>query len=418
MKKLILESFRNFDSIKYNDWSEFKNKLQNNIKNANGIEDLIQKMDLKYDVYQKISRNIIYHWKDSVSKSILNAISFLQYKIPQPGTKIFPNLAAQTRFLIIAGPGNEQARGLRMLSPFELQRIKNTDPKLKEYNFDLHKDVMKKWVTIGGFYAQTIDPKDEQALRKVNKILQYVWLYVFWQHYSLKKKILNKEIKLPTYLYRGIRAKNIFNRENLKDVVSEIWKKDLTHDLKRKEVIDVLINYIIKNGLNKVSDGKFLSFSASMPISSYFANGEGFIVRVRSKDVRIITSELTEDGLAEKDFVSNKKEKEYIINIPNNYKFSKDDIFIEDLEYFVASQNPLAVNYFSHDDLIAKYDLNGKSIEARYYWSSNTKGSVVFYCDNDYGNGRNNFRKKYGFDPMPSEKNLSQISNFTITKKK
>ena len=67
--------------------------------------------------------------------------------------------------------------------------------------------------------------------------------------------------------------------------------------------------------------------------AKYFSDNEGIVVRVEASKVEIITSEKTEKLLAKTDYVSKKREQEYIIRIPNNYKFKKDDITITDEDY-------------------------------------------------------------------------------------
>ena len=136
---------------------------------------------------------------------------------------------------------------------------------------------------------------------------------------------------------------------------------------------------------------------------------------VDPKKVQIITSELTEPGFDEKDYVSNKKEREYIVKIPRNYQFKKEDFIITDLEALIGDKNPLAVSFLDHDDKKATYTLDGHEIIARFYWNNaGTKGSIVFNVDGRYSESRQYCKKEFGFDPMPTPENISKISNFKM----
>lgn len=186
--------------------------------------------------------------------------------------------------------------------------------------------------------------------------------------------------------------------------------------MKRKEAIDIIIDYIIKNGLQKIAVGKMLSFTASKPIASYFTNGEGIIISVDTSKVEIVTSEKTDPLFDQPDYVSGKKEREYIVKIPSGYKFKREDIIIEDLDYLVAEQNPLSVQFFDHDNKNADYDMDGHHIRAHFRWNSaGTNGSVYFEIDNGYSESRSYCKKEYGFDPMPTKENLDKITNFKVT---
>jgi hypothetical protein len=333
--------------------------------------------------------------------------------------------------LIVASGGLESrnvfgdvnsTNGLRFLNRFtDLEKIKNTNPKSTKYDFDLHKDVVKRWVDFDGIPAYTIT--NNLSIKKVNNIVQYVWLYSFYHHYKIKKD----KPKLPKNLYRGIRVfqglkgKEI---EQLRKVSQEQAKGiDDKHTTWVKTFIDNLIQFIVEKGMSKISDGKFLSFTESRDIAAYFANKEGIILRVDPTKVKIVTSPKTEEFFGEVDYVSGKKEKEYIIEIPVNYKFTIDDIEIVDGDYWIGANSPLSVQFFDHDDKKANYELDGIRIESQYVWRSNTSGGIVFNnLDSkgyeSWGISRREFKKKFNVDPMPTEENLNRIKDFKISNTK
>ena len=138
-----------------------------------------------------------------------------------------------------------------------------------------------------------------------------------------------------------------------------------------------------------------------------------------TKKVQIVSSPKTEEFFQEADYVSGKKEKEYIIKVPANYKFTKDDIEIVHGDYWEGANNPLAVQYFDHDNRKANYELDGLNIEAQYVWKNNTNGGIVFRNKSDerdwFGHSRREFKKLYNVDPMPTEDNLDKVKDFVIS---
>ena len=433
--EFLNEKYGNFeDSIPYTDWTDFKEKLKSAIQTGfKTEEELVSLMGMDYFKYTKIRENMIMNWKDSVSKSLLHSVAQIGQKIPKKGANIFKDLKQQTQFLILASNGlrmnnvfgaSTGVSGLNMIYPTDLQRIKNKDPKNTKFDFDLKKDVMKNFVDFNGVPAYTVFTKvsdlqpdrAEKALKRVNEVVQYVWLYAFYHHYKIKKD----KPKLPKYLYRGIRS-GWLEGEIIEDLKNKAQKNksDSNKDYQKK-YIDSLIDYIVKNGISKISTGKLLSFTESRDIAAYFANKEGIILRVDPKKVQIVSSPKTEEFFQEADYVSGKKEKEYIIKVPANYKFTKDDIEIVHGDYLESENNPLSVQFFDHDNRKANYELDGLNIEAQYVWSSNTVGRIVFRNYSDDGRGRwgmsrREFKKTFNVDPMPTEDNLDRIKDFKIS---
>lgn len=411
--------------IEYTSWNDFNDKINAAIDSGFSDEkELLEKVGFSFELYEKIAKNMIFHWKDSVSKSLLHTVSNLDFKMPQMGSKIFRDLVQQTRALLIIGPGHSErnifgdensAVGLNIISKFSFGFIPNDDPNVKVYDPFTKEQKISRWKLFDSIKLLTLNKPED--IQKANMVLKYIWLYVFYHRYKLKKE----KTKLPKYLYRGIRFQNIYNEKEISDIIQSVQRLDteswISHHEKR---IDLIYNYLKTNGINKIIPGKFLSFTASENIADYFANGEGFILRVEPKNVEIITSELTEPLFDQKDYVSNKKEREYIIKIPENYKFTNDDIKIVDLDYFIAKNNPLCVQYFDHDDKGAEYILNGKKVKAKYFWSSNTRGGVEFQTDEDGWAflSRRQFKETHGFDPLPTEKNLNEIKDFKFVKRK
>jgi len=402
-------AFGKFDgSLTYNDWTDFKTKLKTALNTGfKDIDQLLELMDMKKDLYDRIVDIMIYHWKDSVSKSLLHGISNLRNKIPKNGDNIFPNIGDQTKFLMISGSGatsnnifgqSNNTAGLNYIRRFDLSFVKD-------------KKNPKEYLKVGRYNALTMVDNS-----KVNTILQYIWLYVFYNRYKVSNKgnINKKKIKLPSRLYRGVRG--FFGNTKIPELKSrfkEIYdnKENSRYQIEALK-FQALVDYIVKNGISKLSDGKYLSFTSSESIARYFSDSSGFILCVDPTKVDIITSELTEPAFGEKDYVSNKKEKEYIINIPANYRFKPEDFILTNKDSLLGQKNPLVVESLDHDNILVSYELDGHNIEAKYIWQTNSKGMIYFYVDGQWGRSRNECKKEYGFDPMPTTENLSRITNF------
>jgi len=378
----LKEYFEEYDKKALFDdgWSSFIAKLKT-LSGNEPLPEILSTLDISEGLYEKTIRLAVSEWKESPSRSILHGISHMNIgQIPAAGSQIFPTLEWQTRFLL-------QCKNHRLISILDIGVIKKSSGE-KE--------------TVKGEHALTI--KRPEVL---NNVLRCLYLYRYLN--NLKK------VKLPKVLYRGIRAHDIYNHETLQPLVSAIWKADKTHEMKRKEAIDIMNGYIITRGLNKIaSSGRILSFTSSMPIAKYFANGEGIILKVDPSKVEIVTSEKHDEVFDQQDYFNGKHEHEYIVRIPDDYEFSKDDIIIVDKDYFIAENNPLCVQFFDHDNIEAIYTLNGTEIKAYFSWnSSGTGGSIRFNWDT-----RGNFKKSYGFDPLPTVDNLENISNFHIKKRR
>jgi hypothetical protein len=384
-----MENIVQFDSR----WSEFIDKL-----NSAPIQDFKQACDvtgISPDYFQKVIVSAIGHWRESTTTSILNGISNISLDTIPHGD-IFTDIAWQTRFIIMA-------MNSKLLSRLDVSNIL---------------DKKNKPIQVKNEFAKTVNNIGQTT---VNKIIRTLFLYWFVNN--------KKQVKLPKFIYRGIRAHDLYSHPTFAPIVADIWASDKTHDMKRKQVIDTLKNWICDKKLHQLLDSKLLSFTSAINIAKYFSNGEGFYLRVDPRKVEIITSEIhDEENVASRDIVSDKNEREYIIRLPVDYEFKPDDIIINDLSYFIAEQNPLSVGLFDHDDKLAKYEMDGIPIEAYFSWNSAGNGGRLLFkqttsTDNGYNGynwylGRGNFKKQYGFDPLPTPSNLASIKNFVIEPRK
>ena len=338
--------------------------------------------------YEAVVQASLSFWRESTSKSFLHGLAGLTLgEVPKSGTPIFASLLWQTRFLLMC-------QKVGFLNLIHTVPVKDGDGKV---------------VMIGGQRGLTLGSPG--TVKFLNEILRA--LYLYW---SIRASKAPK--KLPKMIYRGIRAQDLYGHPDFKPLIASIFASDKTYHVQRKEVIDLLVRWICERKLHLITDGNILSFSASQPIADYFANKEGFILCVDPQKVDIISSELHDERLAGRDQANGKNEREYIVRIPPDYVFKPQDIIIRDLSYFVAENNPLCVGTFKHDDIEAVYKINGVELEAFYSHSSN---AVLYNCreKEPYGYyGRGQFKKKFGFDPLPQPSNLASIFDFRIRKRR
>jgi hypothetical protein len=371
-------------AVHFNNWTDFESKLvEISKKGLSSEEEMCSLMGIDINLYHSVIASSINKWRDSTTTSLLHGIAHIDNNFPKPGQQIFPNVKWQTRFLLMA---TQTIPGFRMY-------VKGIpDPQKR------------------GFFLKI---NNQNALtgneEKINEVLKILFLYNFFNR--------SKKVKLPKIIYRGVRANDLLHNEDLKDITTAIWKSDKSYSMKHKEVLDILIQYIVDNGLDKIADGKILSFTSSIPVAKYFTRGEGFILQVDPKKVSIITSEIHDaDRVGGEDNFTGKKEREYIVRIPENFAWSKDNIIINDEEYFIAEQNPLGVSLFSHDNKEASYNIDGFKVKAKFNWnSSGTNGSVRFRVNDDWVSySRQECKKTFGFDPLPTPENLNKITEFRV----
>lgn len=382
MKRILFETFQNYnDAVMYdNHWGDFIQKCMS-IPAGSSFEKGCEIVGIKPEFFNKIIDLSIDEWREATSRSILHGISHMILKnTPVSNTPIFPDLIWQTRFLIMS----------KKVSPV--------------FKFGL--------IPVFGKDKKPIIVKGQQAVTgraditvATNKILRCLYLYWYMN--------TNTKLKLPKKLYRGIRAHDLYNHPTLSTAIAAIFAADKSREMKRKDAVDLLIKWICDKKLHEILDGNILSFTASIPVAKYFANRQGFILMVDSSKVEVITSEVHDERLQGKDYMSNKNEREYIVRLSKDYKFEPSDIIMSDLEYFIAEQNPLCVSLFDHDNKEAFYTMNGKEICALFRWRTNDSGGLYFN-----GDTRNDFKAMFGFDPLPTPANLPSITNFVVREKK
>lgn len=376
------------DLVQFDDkWSDFLHKLSSS--QISSYEQACEVVGFPYDYFTKVVDQAISYWRDSTTTSLLNGIANLSLKSVPTGN-VFSDLIWQTRFLMMATK-------TKLLSRLDVRFVRKG----------------KIVVQVKNDNALSVEGAGPFV---VNKIIRALFLYWFVN--------TNKNVKLPKAIYRGIRAQDLMNHDTFGPAVAAIWKSDDTHVMKRKKAIDILIKWICDKKLHEITDAKLLSFTSSVSVAKYFSNGTGFCLIVDPTKVQIITSEVHDnDNIGGKDMMSGKAEKEYIVRIPDDYAFTPENIIINDLDYFIAEQNPMCVEMLDHDDKTASYKISGIPIEAYFQWNYSGNGGALRFRQIETGHSsyflsRIEFKKSFGFDPLPNPKNIAEITEFGLAKRR
>ena len=402
--------------IKFDDWSSFQETVEKAVeKGFSTDEEFVNLIGFDFNLYTKIRENAIYNWIDSISKSLIHSINNITDEFPTKGTPIFKDLTDQTRILLVMGRGKQTSNmfgqvnstiGLSMIpSEMLLTKIKNID-----YNGSGKTE--DRYLNTNGQYLLTTDRAD--IAEKVNNIIRYMWCYIFLQ----KLKIKDKKIKKPKFLYRGIRNDQLY--KIFKDVKELEHPKHDKHYHNAANYIMLVKKYLVGKNVKDLLEGRFCSFTSSYDVAKYFANSRGIVIKVDTNDVDIVASELTEEIFKEPNSYTNKKEKEYIVDVKNSVIVDDSSIMIEHEDYYMSMLSPLYVNYISHDNILARYDYNNNGdvvhVEAYGYWQTDTKFVKRFRnkSDKGWGMSKKEFMDEFKFDPTPSENNLNLISNFRL----
>lgn len=375
--------------IRFGDWTKFNDLIDGLPKEAFETEKAFCKaLELDENEYNRIISRSAWNWVDSPSKSLLNGMGFNGLSRPTEGSLVFDNFISQTRFILML----------------------INDGFMSRFAFENIKDENGKKLSVKGEFAQTLREGRE---KRFNNILQIIYAYFAF----CRAKESQKELVKPKKLYRGIRLTNAFNVPVIREMFSNNNEKfkDKNYSEVRKLRVDLLIDYIKTNGFNDICESNLVSFTSSKAIAKYFANKEGILIEVNSNDVEIMTSGIHDERFSGKDFVSGKDEKEYIVRISDKRQ-NANEIIIHDLDYFIETNNPLAVNLFDHDDKSATYELNGTRIKAYLVWTSNTSTSIRYknLTADSWGYSSKEFKDRYGFSPVLSGKTIKEVKDFIV----
>jgi hypothetical protein len=328
-------------------------------------------------VYNKVSENIIRNWINSPSQSLLHAFENVDFsKDYVPNIQLTDSFKKNLRWLVLMTNGYAaRVTGLGLL-----------------YTHNFVDENGKSFHNSMSVSDTQYNLKDEYK-PIADEVLSSVYAYI------QNQKIAAKTAKLPKYVYRGIR----FNTLKLDRTSVEGENYKVNEGRAKSQALD---NF----DLTQSAEGNFQSFTSDINIAKYFANGEGFVIKIELTPEMIVSSVLTEPQLQDINPYHNKCEKEYIIDVKEVKHFEIAEITDFDTLLYKGDIN--MVNYISHDDISVKAKLNGFDFTFYGYWKTNTKFKISVHFNNDhiahYDESMSAAKKLFG-------KNfLNQIQNFEV----
>lgn len=213
------------------------------------------------------------------------------------------------------------------------------------------------------------------------------------------------KVKAPKRLYRGVRGANI-------KVPGDpgIERDGRPHEQFAADWTQARFDYMTSAPIADVFFSPILSFSANEDVARYFANGEGFIVGVDPTEVEIVSCFKLDEALDQKDYVSKRHEREWIIRLKPEAVIPKADVDIYDADWLMVQGDYRGIALAGHS-AYARYEMGGHRIKAEWiYRPSGVGGSVQFTIDREWGlSSRADVKKRYGFDPIPQA--ADQVTN-------
>ncbi len=300
-------------------------------------------------MYNKVSENIIQNWINSPSQSLLHAFENVDFtKALVPNIQLTDSFKKNLRWLVLMTNGYAaRVTGLGLLYS---HNFVDNDGK----SFHNSMSVSDTQYNLKDDYKPIAD-----------EVLSSVYAYI------QNQKSLARTAKLPKYVYRGIR----FNTLKLERTNIEGEHYKIKEGRAKSEAIK-------KFDLTQSAEGNFQSFTSDLNIAKYFANGEGFVIKIELTPEMIVSSVLTEPQLQDINPYHNKCEMEYIIDVKQVQKFEIAEI--TDFDTLMYEGNPKCVEYISHDDISVKAKLNGFDFGFYGYWKTNTKLKICVDFNNDH----------------------------------
>jgi hypothetical protein len=261
-------------------------------------------------------------------------------------------------------------------------------------------EVRKPLMVASDFMAAALT---DEGVETINNVARYLKA---WEMRNLAK-VTTGLVKPPKVLYRGIRNRNI-EAERLQEVKDEKWniRHCRFHDMRR----DVLES----KPLVEVSGNPILSFTAKEDVAKLFTEGEGFVVEIDPSQYSVVAGWATEDGLAGKDDVINRHEREWIIRPSANFVPSPEQVKSRDRTLAFSTNDQSGIEMLHHYDE-AEYVLDKRKVKAWFKYNPNGKGGrIVFQLDGEgWGEGALTIKKKFGFDPVPGPDRKAKKLHFT-----
>ena len=347
--------------------------------------ELAEHAGLASDDFQQTIDQAIRRWRVNPAGSLINIIKDIDQG--SAGQPMFSNIRSQSQVIagaILAGVVVER----NMIGVWGGKFRENSSRKTR-------------WQLTGDYCAMTA--LDEQA-GKINALGR---AFRVWEE---KNRALGREglIKLPKKLYRGIRNQNLHFSNELID--RELGRNELDvqlHQLRKAVMLD--------NSLADFSHSEILSFTANRTIAEYFTRQEGYVLEIDPSDVSVVSAWCSDAALSGKDGFNGKEEREWILRV-GDYSLKPENIinYTDDIAWL--SRDVRGIEMINTNSVRAYYNLNGKPIECVSHWNNAGNKATLYFRKKDekYASSykRSEFKKMFGFDPLPSDKDTVDSLEF------
>ncbi|AOG03368.1 hypothetical protein [Bosea sp. RAC05] len=210
-----------------------------------------------------------------------------------------------------------------------------------------------------------------------------------------RARVVHAGLKPPKLFYRGIRDRDIdAGPLDLRDDEPWAFRASKAHLMRR--------DHLLSRPLVEVMHSPILSFTANAAIAEYFANDEGMVFDLPPQDVEIISGWGLDPCLGDRDQVSGRHEREWIVRIPEGYRLGAHQVRSRCRDFAYASRDPAGIAMLHHETR-ARYSLGGRRVEAQFcYNSSGRGGRIYFIVDDGRMETRATMKARTGFDPLPA----------------
>lgn len=327
--------------------------------------ELMERFDLDPHFFTRHVPAALRRWRESPSQSPIGILGQIEASTDAEG-RVFKDMSAQTRAI-------GSLLFIDALLPGDVRSVA--------------KD--RKFIRIGGSVASTLD--DDGRCRFFKAMLGFV----LWERRNRAKCQLGI-IKMPKVLFRGLRDRDIHLPNAIPRNDAEPWNfhSCRMHLARRARLLET--------PLKTVAGTSILSFTATRSIAEYFTGDEGSVVEVEPAAFKVVSSWSLDPALANPDPVTGRQEREWIIRIQPDFVPSAAALSSRDRTYAYSTRDPMGIELLHHHTH-ARYELEGRRVEASFaYNRSGVGGRVIYRIDDEYAfDTRRTTKAKTGFDPVP-----------------
>lgn len=347
--------------------------------------ELAEHAGFRTEKFQDLINYSIRRWRVNPAGSLINIVKDIEQG--SEGQPMFADIKTQSQ--VIAGAILGKAVNERNMTGVWGGKFKdNTDRK-------------ERWLLTQDYCAMTALGEEAARINALGRAFR-VW--------EEKNRALVREgvVKIPKKLYRGLRNRDLkIDTSGIDSDLSRYERVVRVHQLRRE--------LMLGNSLADFSHSEILSFSANRSIAEQFANQEGFVLEIDPAELSVISAWCMDEALGGKDPVTGKDEREWIMRV-GDYSLKPENIINRTEEIAWISRDVSGIEMVNSNSVRAYYKLNGTSMECNSYWNASGTKASLFFTNHD-GEFRSSFKraefkKLYGFDPLPSDKDKVESLEF------